>query len=76
MSVDGFIMTTRDNAAASDEDQMTPDQGKMSGGTNKGPTAAATADTQGAFGDAEQEVIGDPVEAETPVFDRVGPKDS
>jgi len=55
---------------------MTPDQGKMSGGTNKGPTAAATADTQGAFGDAEQEVIGDPVEAETPVFDRVGPKDS
>jgi len=75
MTVEGFIMTTRDNAAASDEDQMTPDLGKMAGGTNKGPTAAATADTQGAFGDAEQEVIGDPVEAETPVFDQVGPKD-
>jgi len=72
MAAKGYILTTRDNAAASDEDQMTPDQGKMAGGTNKGPTA----DTQGAFGDAEQEVTGHPVEAETPVFDSVGPKDS
>jgi len=76
MTVKEYRMTTRDNAAASDEDQMTPNQGKMAGGTNKGPTAAATADTQGAFGDAEREVAGDPVETETPVFDRVGPKDS
>ena len=75
-------MSARDNAAARDEDQMTPDQGKMQGGTHKGPTAASAADTEGAFGDATGRhgrggvPGGDPVDAETPVFDRVGPKDS
>ncbi len=68
-------MSTRDNAAARDEDQTTHEQGKMQGGTNKGPTAAATSDTQGAFGDARGEIAGDPVDTETPVFDRIGPKD-
>lgn len=68
-------MSTRDNAAARDEDQTTPDQGKMQGGTNKGPTAAATADTEGAFGDAQRNDVVDPAERDLPVFDRVGPKD-
>lgn len=65
-------MTTRDNAAANAEDQVTPNQGKMGSGATKGPTTAATADTPGAFGDAEKEVLGDPVDSKMPVFDSVG----
>jgi len=68
----GDDMVTRDNAAASGADQMTPDQGKMGPGATQGPTAAATSDTRGAFGDAEREVAGDPVDSEMPVFDSVG----
>jgi hypothetical protein len=75
-------MSARDNAAARDEDQMTPDQGKMQGGTNSGPTAASASDTDGAFGDAEGRhgrggvPGGDPVDSKSPVFDRVGPKEN
>ena len=65
-------MSARDNAAASGEDQMTPDQGKMGPGTAKGSTAASASDTPGAFGDAKREVAGNPVDSQQPAFASVG----
>lgn len=45
---------TRDNKVAREEDQDPRQRGKMSPVGGKGPTAAATADTEGAFGDAQR----------------------
>jgi hypothetical protein len=45
---------TKDNQAARDEEQVTPQREDMSPKGGKGPTRAAAADTPGAFGDAER----------------------
>ena len=45
---------TNDNQAARDEEQVTPQREGMSPRGGKGPTRATSADTPGAFGDAER----------------------
>ena len=44
----------KDNQAARDEEQVTPQREDMSPKGGKGPTRASAADTPGAFGDAER----------------------
>ena len=74
---------TRDNEAARGEDQVSAERGDMGPKGGKGPTAAAMADQQGAFGDAEGRAEGrDPSSSSTGdslsggpmVFDNVGEK--
>jgi len=46
---------TDDNQVARGEDQVAGERGDMSPKGGKGPTAASAADTQGAFGDAQDD---------------------
>lgn len=71
---------TNDNKVARGEDQVARERGGMALKGGKGPTAAAAADTPGAFGDARGRKGGDSATEDTlsegpMVFDRIGPKD-
>jgi hypothetical protein len=50
----------KDNQAARDEEQITPQREDMSPKGGKGPTQASAADTPGAFGDAERPDVDTP----------------
>jgi len=66
-------MSTRDGEAAREEDQETPSQQGTSPRGGSGPTAASTADTPGAFGDAKgrskTSATADPLNEGPMVFD-------
>ncbi len=68
----------KDEEAALQEDQVTPDRSGMGARGGKGPTPTATSPKPGAFGDAlgrkGKGGVHD-MDDQTPVFDEVGPKD-